>query len=702
MAILAQIRNRPIFLILIIGMALFAFVLSGVFGGSNGVTRTSIGSVNGDEISAKAFTAQMEAQKSNSKSSLQTVKSVWDNIVKSKIYKNQIEASGIVVGENDIWTAIVAQNKNSAQFKGEDGVFDENKLKEFIATLNDNKTTPQGRQAWLSWVNNENNLKTSLEQQAYDNLIKAGLSASSKDGERTYVSENTSADIQFVYESYTSIKDEEVKVSDSEVTNYMNARSADYMVESSTAIDFVKFEVKPSTDDIATAKNKIKDLMVDKSVWNTTTKADEIRVGFTNAKDAKAFVNEYSYLPFVDKLYLSTDLPTAVYNNLSANPVGSVYGPYRDGEFFKVAKLISNTGLKSAKSSHILIAYVGATRAKPTVTRTREEAQAFVKTVKAKITSKNFADIAKEFSDGGSAPKGGDIGWFNEKSQLAEEYKDFIFGNKKGTIKIVETSFGFHIIKIEDTKLEAGLDLGILANKIEASTTTENQIFQDVEIFAANLKKGAKMIDAIKEKNYKMLSATNLTDFSESITSLGNQRSIVKWTFNKDTKVGDSRRFDLNDGGYAVVVLSKRIPKGLMPLNEAKLKVMPILVKQKKAALIKAKMKGATIDEVAKSVGKTVNSSKGLSISNPLLKIGGRDVNIAGAILYMKENDLKIIDGNSGVYAIKIDKKTTPYDIKNFTTYTNNITTKLKSRTSKVFDALKENSNIEDNKALFY
>ncbi|MEE9349015.1 MAG: peptidylprolyl isomerase [Flavobacteriaceae bacterium] len=701
MAILAQIRNRPIFLIIIIGMALFAFVLSGVFDGSGGPVRNSIGSVNGEEISNKAFSRLLEGQNKQN-STLKSVQTVWDNIVKAKVYEDQIEKAGIVVGEKEIWDEIVRSSKNDQRFKNEDNIFDENKLKEYVATLKDNKNTKQGKNNWINWVNNENNIKSFIAQRSYNELVKSSFTASAKEGERTYYADNSKANIQYVYQPYSSIADTEITISDSEITNYMNTNAIEYSTEATTEIDVVKFDINPSTEDKKAIKSKIEGLINDATIYNTSSKADELRVGLKNTKDVKDFINQNSDIAFADKLYLEKDLPSAVFTDLSTKPVGSVYGPYEENNYYKVARLINNKGLKSANSSHILIAYAGATRADSTVTRTREEAQKFAKVVRRKLTSTNFSDIAKEFSDGQSAPKGGNIGWFDEKSQLAQEYKDFIINNRKGSIDIVESGFGFHIIKIEDTKIESGLDLGILALKIDASTTTENEIFQNVEIFASRLQKGEKMLDAIKDKNYKIISTTNLKEFDEKITGLNNQRSIVRWTFDKDTKIGDSKRFELNDGGYAVVALKNRYTKGLLPINKARAKVSPILSKQKKAALIRKKLNGTTIDELAKSIGKSVNTQNDISISNPQLKIGGRDLDLVGALLYMKENDVKIIDGNSGVYAMNVLKKTKAFDLKTYTTYSNNITTELQKRSAKVYDALKESCDIEDNKALLY
>ncbi len=705
MAILAQIRNRPIYLIMIIGLALFAFVVSGIFKGNGGPSRSNIGSVNGEEISNEQFSKLLEAQKNNKVSSIQAVKNVWDNVVKEKVYEDALEKAGVVIGEKDIWDAMISNSgiQNDQRFKDESGLFDENKLKEYIATLKDNKDTPQGAQAWAGWVNYENSIKANLAQKTYDDLVKSGLTASLKEGERVYMTENTRSDVEFVFEPYATVKDEEVKVTDNEISTYINSHSKDFTTEANNTIDFVRFEVKPSQKDIDNVKSNIEKLINDREEWNDAAGAKEKIEGFINTKDAKEFVRENSDTPFVDKLYLKKDLPNNVFDTLMTKSVGYVYGPYRDGDYFKLAKILSKDGEESVKSSHILIAYKGATRANEEVTRTREEAEKLAKEILKTVNKDNFADKAKEKSDGPSASKGGELGFFKQ-GQLAKEYNDLIFNkdSKVGDIELVETSFGFHIIKIDDKKTDPGLKLAIVTNKIDPSEETESKIYQNAESFALDLTNGKNITELAKEKNYKVQTANKIEELSENINGLGKQREIVKWTFDESTKIGDVKRFDLENGDYAIAVIKNKNKKGLMSIKDAKPKIEPLLIKQKKAVIIHNKINGTTLEEMSKSVNKTIMKANDISVANANLKVGGKDVNVAGALLYIKENDIKAIDGNNGVYIIKVLKKNKPYEIKNFHTYSNTITNKLKNKTAKVFDALKEGSEIEDNRTLFY
>lgn len=699
MAILGSIRKRPLFLILIIGLAIFAFILADGINSNNGPSRNNIGSINGNDISGEEFARRVDVQKNRNQNatSMQNVNSVWDAFVREKVYENQIEKSGIIVGEKDIWDAMInnPSYQNSPNFKNEEGLFDENKLKEFIATM---KSTPEGK---ANWLNAEKSLINSIKQSTYDNLIKAGLTASLKEGQQFYASENTSTSIKFVFEPFTTIKDSLVKVNDAEVTAYVKSHADEFKVDAKTEIEYVNFEVKPSKEDIAIVKKELVKLKNDFTDYNKKLKKDETITGFTNTEDNIGFVNDYSDLSYVDKAYFTNDLATGIYDSISKLPKGSVYGPYLDGDYYKLTKYVADEDVKSVKASHILLAYQGAERASPGVNRTKEEAEKEAKVLLKKVNATNFADLAKANSDGPTATKGGDLGDWKKKGNFVKEFDDFIFANKKGKIDIVETNFGFHIIKVDDIQIEKALNLAILSRKIDPSQETESNIYQQAETFASDLIDGKEILELAKTNNYAIKKANNLTELSENITGLGNQREIVKWTFDKSTNIGNVKRFDL-ESSFVIVLLKNKYKKGLTSLAVAKPNVVKILEQDKKTVLIKTKMIGATLDEIAKSVGKTINTANEISITKPTINVGGNDENIAGALLHMNEGDIKIITGQNGVYAVEIVKKTPLHDIKKYDTYARKITTQLKTKSSQVYNALKEGAEIEDQRNLFY
>ena len=214
MAILSKIRERSMFLIIIIGLALFAFVLdpstlTDFFSASK---VNEIGAVEGESISRQEYLNALEAyqqQTGGRLSEMQAAKTVWNNLLRQKVYEYQLEQAGITMGENDLWNAIIntPSVKSNPQFQNELGMFDENLFKEFLADTKENNS-----EMWKAWTNYMSQLGDGAKTNAYNNLVAAGLGASLKEGEKQYFIENTKIKAKYLYIPYGAIADSLVKI----------------------------------------------------------------------------------------------------------------------------------------------------------------------------------------------------------------------------------------------------------------------------------------------------------------------------------------------------------------------------------------------------------------------------------------------------------------------------------------------------------
>lgn len=180
MAVLSKIRERSLFLIIIIGLALFAFVLdpSTLSDFFNATKINEVGQVNGEPISRDEYNVALEQyrqQNGNRMTEMQSANAVWDNLVRKAIYKNELANVGVTIGEADVWNELLNSPSitDNAQFFNEAGLFDENKLKQFLVD-----TQSSNPELWASWSNYMNSIKENLERTTYNNLLSAGLGAS--------------------------------------------------------------------------------------------------------------------------------------------------------------------------------------------------------------------------------------------------------------------------------------------------------------------------------------------------------------------------------------------------------------------------------------------------------------------------------------------------------------------------------------------
>ena len=711
MAVLSKIRERSLFLIIIIALALFSFVLSGLFDGNMfNKTASNIGEVNGEPISREEFAEQVEFYRIRSNSNAsnsQNIRSAWNAIVREKIYETQLEKSGVVVGEKDVWDAIVSQisSQNGAQFANEAGLFDQEKLKEYISTLKDNSEEDEaGSTAWLSWINYEKGVKKNLQQNTYNGLIRAGLGSTLLAGEDDYFFQNISVDLDYVYVPFASIADSLITVSSDEIKQYVKAHAKEYRVKESRDLQFVQFNIEATEEDENTIRAELLEMMDDREEYSAAAKTTVTIQGFRNATDMNDFNGENeSDTPYDPAYYNRGAIPTIIVDSLFSLNEGEIYGPYIENGFYKLTKINDFKQLPdSVKASHILIPFVGSATADQTVTQSEEQAEKVADSILTvvKANAGKFEEIAKELSvDKVSGAKGGDLGWFVYKTMIPE-FRDYSFENKIGDIGVVKSQFGFHIIRIDDQKnIQKNIQVATFSRKIEASEKTENEIFEKAETFASDITSGKDIAEHAKDQNIKIGTVLGLNVFDDNISNLGSQRQIVRWSFEPSSEVGSVKRFDI-DNGYAVVMLSAKNKAGLSSKGQ---NVRNILVNQKKAALINERSTGTTLDELAEQNKVIKRNSLAVSNASPVFAGVGRFTEIAGVVTGLEENVLtKNIIGNNGVAFASVSKKTLPTELQNYNGNRKSLERFLNARSLEIFEALKENSDIEDNRAVFY
>ncbi len=705
MAILEKIRKRTTVLILIIGLALFAFVISGVFT-STGFGGEKIGStvaeINGDEISIDEFRQNLEIATRNappSSSTMQTVNQVWEQQVRSSILEQQFEDLGVDIEQDQIINFLRTSGyAQSPEFQNQSGVFDENMFRDAVASW---KATNPLR--YDSWLQTEKAIIQMAKEQTYFNLVKAGVGATLKEGEMDYKLANDKMDIKYVRIPFTSIPDSSIVVSKSDIAAYIQAHKEDFKQEKARDIQFVYFEEKPSAEDEKAVEDEIAKLMDDTIEYNAQNDQNDTLRGFRNTKNITDFLDRNSDVKF-DTIYRAKkELPSNFADTLMTLKVGELFGPYRDGDFFKVSKMVNRKPNGSVKASHILIQYEGAERANPDVKRTKEEAEKKAKELLRDAKKKDavFVELARDNSDGPSAPNGGDLGYFQE-GRMVPEFNDFAFENSVGTIGMVETDFGFHVIKIDDK--EDVVQIATLAREIQPSEETSNGLFTDATKFEMESTSSEKSFsDLAKENNYVVRPVNKIKAMDENLPGLGAQRSIVQWAFKGDSEIGDIKRFDIN-GGYAVVQLTAKYEEGLMSADEASATVLPKIRKERKAAQILEANKGKTMEDLAKDNNVAVSTASALAVKSPTIPGAGSEPKVVGRAFTMKEGDTSgLIEGNSGIFMITLTKKTEAPKLDNYSTYANALKTTNAARVNtEVYNALKERAEIEDKRATFF
>lgn len=707
MAILNSIRKRGVFLIIIIALALFSFILADVIrngGFSSEKSLTTVATINGETLTRDIFMKQVELTQRNlgeNGTTAQAMNMVWDRELRNVLQQQQYDALGLTAQKQQLEESLRMGLASNPTFQDADGVFSALKVQEYIANVK--ATNPTAYQQWLDY---ENNLKSGALQTTYYNMIKAGMRSTLSEGEQEYRYQNDKINMQYVYVPFTSIPDTDVSVTDSEIEAYIKKNAADYEQTPQVDVQFVSFSEAPSDEDIADAETAITSLLKDREVYNSNIKATEILKGLENTQDYQNFINDNSDVPFQDRYFFKSDIPEAIAEDLFATPLNGIYGPYKLGNNNNISKVIGITQMPdSVQSRHILIRYQGSFRASDAITRSKEDAKSMADSI-TRVLKRNknkFEALAKTLSDDKSnSDAGGDLGYVGP-GKMTKEFNDFIFDNKTGVLGVVETEFGFHVVEVQEQKnKQKAMKFATLSKEIEASEKTLNEVFANASRFELAAQKG-DFSQIAKEQELALKPVNKIGALDATIPGVGNNRSIVNWAFEEDVSVGDVKRFSILDG-YVVVQLTRKSPKGLMSIAEASSLVMPKLRNAYKAKQIMATISGDDLNAIASSQGITVQNATAITMAAPTIPGAGAEPEVVGAAFAKAAGETtSLIAGKKGVFKVRVTAVNNAPVLENYASYANQLNSAATPAVNtKVYQALKNAAEIEDNRANFF
>ncbi len=704
MSVLNNIRKHGIFLILIIALALFAFILSSVIengGFSSGKEERTIGVINGEDISRVEFSNRLQNAQQNARRDLTTIQAVnmvWQNLVNQTLIQQQVEKLGLEVGDQQINNVLAVQFSRNPNFLT-NGQFDINKLRSYVQQLK--AVAPMQYQQWVA---NEQQFVEQAKTNVYFNLIAAGIGATEADAEMAYKLKNTSFDLNYVKVPYSAVNGDQIQVTDSDIQNYINQHKEQYTSKGSRDIRYVLFEEKASPEDLEAIKQDLVKLLNDHKTLNKAANVKQTVKGFKNTTDYAEYLMEHSDIPFKDYYVLKSELPETYADTLSHLNEGAVFGPYRENGFWKYAKLIDSKQMPdSVKIKHILITYQGATGGQNSV-RSEEEAQQLADSI-LKLVQNNpdqFAELAQQYSDDpNSGMDGGELGWLAHPLQ-PNPLSKFAFNHKAGEMGIAQTDFGFHVISIEDIKNEQkALKLAVLGKQIEPSSETLNNLFNETTKFQMAVQGEGDFAKVAAEKGYEVRTVKGLQPLDEFITGIGAHRKIVEWAFQQNTQPGSIKRFGIGRG-YIVVQLTAKTTKGLASVAEAKDEVKPILLKKKKTQYLKENLNAGDLNSIASKYNTSVESKSAISFDDALSE--GLQPKVVAYAFGLKEGELsQPIQGEDGIYILKVNSVYKPGALDSYNqSILEETQQNMQMAGQQIVETLKNKAEIVDRRANFY
>lgn len=705
MAAIERIRRHSGLLIAIIGLALLAFVLQDLFQSQGRNREYNVAVIDGEKIPYQDFETlkdkNMESRRTsnNNLSSAETYSiynSTLDQMVKDHIMGKEYETVGINVSSDELYDQFVGENPHQwvvQSFSNPDGSFNKEMVEYYLQNLND--FAPDARVRWLDF---ERAVKDNRLETKFNELVKASYHVPAALAEKYYQNKNTKASADVIALRYATIPDSTVVVTDKDNKAFYEENKFRFETDERRDIDYVVFEIKPSQEDRQDALKLVQSMRED--FVNT----DNV-VNFVNANSDRRYDSTW-----MGRKDVSQQIEKVIFDN--GNGKGYVYGPYEDNETFNLVRIVDmQSRPDSLKASHILISYAGAANSQDTITKDQAEAKANELLAQLRSNPKNeglFAELAEANStDPGSKSKGGDLDWFTDGAMVAP-FNEYVVNNPVGSLGIVETIFGYHIIKVTDkTQAQPKVRLAYLTHEITPSTKTYQNTFAEANKFVTESKNYDQFNAAVEREGLTKRTMPRMNAATYQITGIDNPRQIVRWAFDDKTKVGDvSSIFDLDDM-FVVAALTNIVPEGYAPMeaiiDQAKYQV----INKKKGEMAVEKMKACAndVNRMVNELGAESTSVSDITIDSRVLSNFGVEADIIGTLLGMKEGEeVGPIAGNSSAFILK-NVKLTPAEAT--TDYSDILREKTSQFNNKVlngsvYNALKNLADIKDNRAVFY
>ncbi len=657
MATLEKIRSKGVLLLIVVGLALFAFIIGDFL--NSGATyfnqsRETVAEIAGEEIHINDYAMQLEQMMEvykietgqadlNEELSAQLRNSVWESLVLEKTLGAEADKIGLTVSGDELSSRcfgnnvhpIIAQRRS---FFGPNGQFSSEALVQFLSSLDQEpgnaEMEEQLRQAKSYWMFWENNLRSTLLQEKYTNLITKTVSANSLDAKKNFEMNKATVDVEYVVKPYYAVADSLVKVSESDVRKLYNNRKETYKQEPNRDIKYIAFDIVPSTDDFEEVEK-----------WINNLKPE-----FTTTTDVAGVVNSNSDVLYDGRNYSEATVPANYKEFAFAGKAGDVSEITFEDNTYRMARIVEAgyAVSDSVQLRHIL------------VQNDDVLADSIVKAVKG---GADFGALALKYSlVQETAAKGGEIGWVQEMA-LPKELSEPAFAKRAKEVFSVSTpGQGIQIVQImAKSKATPKVKLAILEREVTPTSRTYSKLYNDAKQFVVENNTADKFTTAAAEQELTVMPAAGLNKNAQQVANLSASREIVRWLFNSDK--GDvSDVFECGDT-YVVAVVADTHDGEYRAIQDVAYELRAELTREEKAKVIKEELKGVlekdnTLAAVAAFVKDDVQKAEAVSFSSYQFGNAGVEPYVLGAALAMAENTIsEPIEGRTGVYVIKAGAK---------------------------------------------
>lgn len=674
MTALGKIRSKGILLIIIIGLGLFAFIAEEAFRSCNGIkgqNSQQIGEVLGEKIYVQDFQKLLDEYQDAMKLTMRTDNlsedqlnqlkdQVWQQLVSERVMKEDCKKLGLTVTEDELQNVLndgTNQLLTQTPFVNQQtGRFDVSILKQFIDAYrkaeasNNSQQLDQMRPAYNYWLFVEKNLRTQLLAQKYQSLLANCVLSNKVEAKMAFNEENEEAQIQLASIAYNTIKDADIKVTDEELkAKYEELKPAFRQQQETRDVKMVDVQVKASATDRA-------QLQKDMAGYQKQLAA---AADPTQVVSKSGSMIQYIGLPVSDKAFQQYPDIASKIDSMAVGTTGVVENT-KDNTY-NIVRILSRTELPDSVEFRQI--QVGG--------KTLEAARASADSIqKALAAGGDFQAIAKRYGQDSTTT------WFtgamyeqaSTMSQDNRTYIEALLNGAVGSTQNIELTQGNVVIQVLNRKaMKSKAVAAVIKKEIRFSDNTYSKAYNRFSQFVTQSQ--ASLADLQKHATKFGYTVQDLNDFATSSHTVGNVggsgiRDAIKWIFEaKEGQVSQLFEAGKENDHLLVLCMTKIHPQGYRPWDDAQVKeiLKREVIRDKKAEMIMAKLKGVNSIAAAQAKGAKVSTVNQITFAAPafIQATGAAEPALSGAVAATAQGKFcsAPVKGNAGVYVFQVVKK---------------------------------------------
>lgn len=660
MATLQKIRNQAGLLVIVIGLAMLAFIIGDFLtSGSTffNMNRDKVAVVNGKRITVEEFQMrvnraveeeQMRYRTQYNRSmpeerSSQINKEIFDRMVSEMVLSDATKEMGLGVSAEELQDLLTGDNLSMQviQLFGDPrtGEVDQARIKEFIQYIfsdDQSQYTPEE----LERINEQRNFWIELEKSVKEErlmtklftAIQKSLQPNDLDLEASFNESLNMVDFVYASQMYTAIPDSTVTVTDKEMQAMYDKKKETFKRDASRQIKYISVNIVPSEADYKITEEKI----------------NNFKKQFAETSDVSGLLSFNTDVPYVDVYTSVKNMSGVMKDFVSKATKDEVFGPFFENDSYKMYRLMGRTtSPDSVKVRHIMLRADQETLRDSLMTEIKKGA--------------DFKAMASQYSiDTNSSSNGGEMGWLTEPMAVTLG-KDFIEkcfrGNEKGAFK-VETNYGIHIVQVEErTKPVEKAKVAQFVLNVRPSSETYGNLYNQVSQYIAENNTLENFEKGDTEKGITVQTAMLHPD-DININNVRDARQAVKWAFNADK--GDLSEIFNVDNKFLVAMVYEENEDGYAPIADVESQLRYTILSEKKGDMIAEALAGTEggIEAYASKMSSKIDTVRGASFMNPVITGIGFEPKIAGIAPYTQAGTVTApVKGTRGVYVIDVINK---------------------------------------------